>query len=695
MIRLLRRAALLVAVTSLFIAPPSLAQDSDQEITPNFKDVDIRQVIEAVSDVTGKSFLIDARVKGNVTMISETGMSPEDFYQTFLSILQIYGFVAVPTGNVVKVIPDTNARQFPVPTGSNLGLRGDDIVTEVIRVENVGAAQLVPILRPLVPQYGHLAAHPASNMLILADRAANVKRLKRIIQRIDQSSDDDIEVIRMENASATEIVRIIQTLSQSGARNDGAATPLGLVADERTNSVLLSGERSQRLRFRTLIAHLDEPIGDDGDTQVIYLRYANAEDLATKLNEQVRGVAQGGPTGGAGGASSPAGQLGANGVVIWSDADTNALIITAPPKIMRNLRSVINKIDIRRAQVHVEAMLVEVIGDDDANLGITWLLDGRDKGPAIAATDFGQSTPSTVSAAAAALSADTINPATLAGVFSPGITVGVGRFRDEGTNFGAILNALSSNNVTNVLSTPSIVTMDNEEAEVNIGEEVPFLTGSFSNAGGNVGGGVNPFQTIQREDVGIKLKITPQINNGDAVIMNIELEASSVNEVTGNAVDLRTSQRQFTQRVIVDDGGVLILGGLIDDQVVENESRVPLLSSIPILGNAFRTRSTNVDKRNLMVFIRPKIIRDGIQASIETGAKYNYIRDIQLGNDADVQLMPSQPRPVIPTLEDAQQRGFVFDRDIPGAIDLRGMGDELVPEDATDGDTGMTEDEAP
>ncbi|MEO1576130.1 MAG: type II secretion system protein GspD, partial [Pseudomonadota bacterium] len=279
-----------------------------------------------------------------------------------------------------------------------------------------------------------------------------------------------------------------------------------------------------------------------------------------------------------------------------------------------------------------------------------------------------------------------VDASTLAGVFTQGITVGVGRFRDEGTNFGAILNALASNNVTNVLSTPSIVTMDNEEAEVNIGEEVPFLTGSFSNAGGQVGGGVNPFQTIQREDVGIKLKITPQINEGDAVIMNIELEASSVNETAGGAVDLRTSQRQFTQRVIVDDGGVLILGGLIDDQVVENETRVPVLSRIPVLGAAFRTRSSDVTKRNLMVFIRPKIIRDGIQAGIETGAKYNYIRDIQIGrSQGDVQLMPNQPRPVIPTLEDATERGFVFDRErgLPPAIDLRGVGgEEPLVEDA-------------
>jgi general secretion pathway protein D len=653
----LRHAAALALITLLCLRVAAQSPDDigdGDNLTPNFKDVDILQVIETVSDVTGQNFLIDARVKGNVTMISDTPMSREAFYETFLSILQIYGFVAVESGDVVKIIPDTNARQFPVPTGER-GAGGDDIITEVVQVVNVGAAQLVPILRPLVPQYGHLAAHPASNMLILADRAANVARLKKIIRRIDQSSDEDIEVIPMQHATANEVVRILQTLNQTSARGgDASAAPLSLVADERTNSILLSGERTQRLRFRTLIAHLDTPLEQGGNTQVIYLRYANAEELATKLNEQVRGAA--GPGGGQGTAAS---QVGQGNVIIWADADTNALIMTAPPKIMRNLRTVIDKIDIRRAQVHVEAMLVEVLGDNGANLGITWVLDGRDKGPAVAATDF-DGAVSTIGVAGAALTDDITSAA---GLIPSGLTLGIGRFKDEGTNFGAILTALQSNGTTNILSTPSIVTMDNEEAEVNIGEEVPFLTGQFTNTGGNAGA-VNPFNTIQREDVGIKLKITPQINEGNAVIMEIELEASSVNETSGNAVDLRTSQRQFKQRVIVDDGGVIVLGGLIDDQVVENETRVPILSRIPVLGAAFRNRSTTVTKRNLMVFIRPKIIRDGTDAAVETNAKYNYIRDIQLGRDDNVQLLPRLPRPVIPSIEEVRERGFVFDRSL-------------------------------
>lgn len=662
----LRHAAALTIIALLCLrvwgqSPGNL--DDGTNVTPNFKDVDILQIIETVSDVTGQNFLIDARVKGTVTMISDTPMSPQAFYETFLSILQIYGFVAVESGDVVKIIPDTNARQFPVPTGGDRRVGGDDIVTEVVQVVNVGAAQLVPILRPLVPQYGHLAAHPASNMLIIADRAANVVRLKKIIRRIDQSSDEDIEVIPMQHASAIEVVRILQTLNQTSARGgDASSTPLSLVADERTNSVLLSGERPQRLRFRTLIAHLDTPLEDeDGNTQVIYLRYANAEDLATKLNEQVRGRSSPG-----GGASQGAtgGQVGQNNVIIWADADTNALIMTAPPEVMRTLRAVIDKIDIRRAQVHVEAILVEVLGDNGANLGITWVLDGRDKGPALAVTEF-DGAVSTLGVASAALGD---NPLNAAGAIPAGITIGVGRFEDGRTNFGAILNALQSNGTTNILSTPSIVTMDNEEAEVNIGEEVPFLTGQFTNAGGGNVGAVNPFNTIQREDVGIKLKITPQINEGDAVIMDIELEASAVQESSGEAVDLRTTQRQLTQRVIVDDGGVIVLGGLMDDAVVENEARVPYLSRIPVLGAAFRNRSTTVVKRNLMVFIRPKIIRDGTDAAIETNRKYNYIRDLQLGREGDVQLMPRTPRPVLPTMDMARERGFARDNELPSQM---------------------------
>ncbi|NNF66789.1 MAG: type II secretion system protein GspD, partial [Gammaproteobacteria bacterium] len=275
-----------LAIVLLAALWSDLAFAEGERITPNYKDADIRQIIEAVSEVTGKNFIIDARVKAQVTLISSTPMTPDAFYETFLSILQVYGFVAIPSGDVVKILPDTNARQLP---GNDLPSRiedSDEIVTQVVEVKNIGAAQLVPILRPLVPPYGHLAAHPSSNMLIISDRAANVNRMLRIIRRIDQSSDEDIEVMRLEHASASDMVRILTSLSQGAGRNDTGTTPAQLVADDRTNSVLISGDKNERLRLKTLIVHLDTPLEEGGDTQVIYLHYADADELAGKLKEQ-------------------------------------------------------------------------------------------------------------------------------------------------------------------------------------------------------------------------------------------------------------------------------------------------------------------------------------------------------------------------------------------------------------------------
>ena len=651
----MRVVTVLVVCTTVVVIPIASAQNEtvieQQMITPNYKDVDIRQIVETVSELTGRNFLLDARVKGNVTMISETPMSMDAFYETFLSILQVYGFVAITSGNTIKVIPDTNVRNTsgsdPMRTSSRAS--GDEIVTEVIQVHNVGAAQLVPSLRPLVPQYGHLAAHPASNMLIISDRAANVKRLKNIIRRIDQSGDEDIEVIPLEHASAGEMVRILTTMSQASARGgDPTSTPVVLTADERTNSILVSGDKTARIRYRTLIAHLDTPLEQGGNTQVIYLNYANAEELATKLTEQARG--------GSTGAQGTAQAAPQNNVTIWADPGTNALVITAPPKVMRSLRSVIDRIDIRRAQVHVEAILVEVTVDKSAELGVTWALDGTNDVAGAGLTNFPNSTSSVLSIGGALATGG----GQLTGIPSlgNGLTFGIGRISDTGTSIAAIANFFAGDGTTNILSTPSITTMDNEEAEITVGQEVPFLTGSFSNTGGGNTGAVNPFQTIQRRDVGILLKITPQINEGTAIILDLELEASSLSQGAESSVDLVTNQRNIKQKVVVEDGGIIVLGGLIDDTLLENDQRVPILSSIPVIGNLFRSRKTTKVKRNLMVFIRPKILRDGVQAGLQTDAKYNYIRDQQLGQHGDVSLMPSAARPSLPALEDALEHGF-------------------------------------
>jgi general secretion pathway protein D len=638
-------AVLAGTLLALWAGIPALAQTPT--ITPNYKDADIRQIIEAVSEVTGRNFIIDPRVKAQVTMLSSSPMSPDAFYEAFLSILEVHGYVAVPSGDLTKILPDANARQVPamdLPSG-RVGA-GDELVTQVIQVQNVGAAQLVPILRPLIPQYGHLAAHPASNMLIISDRAANVDRMMRIIRRIDQAGDEEIEVLRLEHASASDVVRVVTSLTQAANRADGASTALGLVADERTNSVLISGDRASRLRIRALITHLDTPLEQGGNTQVIYLNYADAEDLATRLSEQatqLTGQAQGGQQA----APSPASRR-SDGVTIWADPSTNALVITAPPEGMRVLKSVISQLDIRRAQVLVEAVVAEVSYNRAAQLGVSWVIDGSQDGNIVGLTKF--SSALNVTDIGGAAFGDDQQIAQALQAIPDGATVGIGDFSGS-TRWAAIIRALLGDASTNVLATPSIITLDNEEAELSVGQEVPFITGQFTNTGA-AQGSVNPFQTVQREDVGLKLKVTPQINEGDALILEIQLENSNLQASSQGAVDLITNERTITQKVLVENGQVLAMGGLVDDQVVEVDEKVPFLGDIPLMGQFFKSQSSTVTKRTLMVFLRPVIIRDAKTGTSLTNSKYKLMRDVQLGEreQGDVLMMKDVRRPVLPEL---------------------------------------------
>jgi len=613
-----------------------LTKAQETTITPNYRDADIRQIIEAVGEVTGRNFILDPRVTARVTMLSSTPMSPDAFYEAFLSILQVNGYVAMTTDNVVKIVPDAMARQYSGMLSTD-GTAADDIVTQVVQVQNVGAAQLVPILRPLIPQYGHLAAHPGSNMLIVSDRSSNVDRMLRIIRRIDQSNDDEIEIVRLEHASAAEIVRVLTALIQT-PRTDGAPVTISLISDARTNSVLVGGDKTERLRMRALIAHLDTPIEDGGDTQVRYLQYADADELSSKLQQHFAQQA--------GAAGTPSSNSTQN-VSVWADIQTNAIIVNAPPKMMRSLMSIVDKLDIKRAQVLVEAIIVEVIADKTSELGVTWgVNDGNSNNP-IALTNFPAGGPGVVQIGGALGTGENgvTNPTSLIG---EGGTVGVGRLSNNGTSFAAILNALQGDADTNIISTPTLVTTDNEEATLNVGQEVPFVTGSFSNTGGTVGA-VNPFQTIQREQVGVKLSITPQINEGgDSLLLKISQEISNIASSAAGAVDLITNERIIETTVIVGDGEILVLGGLLEDTLRESEQRVPILGSIPILGALFRTQKSDIVKTNLMVFIRPKILRTTAQTRFETNTKYNQISEALEGNR--IRLMPDQSRPSLPPL---------------------------------------------
>jgi general secretion pathway protein D len=629
---------MLVATLMLTFASITLAQQAD--VTLNWKDADIRKVVEAVSEVTGKNFIIDPRVTGKVTLLSATPMSPDAFYEAFLSILQVHGYVAIPSGDLIKIIPDATARQFAGPIGMGSSAGPDDLATQVIQVRNVGATQLVPILRPLIPQYGHMVAHAGSNMLIISDRAANVARMVAIIRRIDQASDEDIEVVPLQHASASEIVRIMTALSQT-PRSDGLPATTSLVADARTNSVLIGGDKSDRLRLRTLIAHLDTPLEDGGDTQVRYLRWADAEELATKLQQHFSAQAQGTP-----------GQAQSSGdkVSIWADQQTNAIVIDAPPKMMRSMNQIVDKLDIRRAQVLVEAIIVEVIEDNKAELGTTIGVEGTGSNTPISVTNFPDFLNGVVQLGTTAASGAVTDPS---GLIGEGVTIGVGRIRDNGVSFAAILRAAEGDADTNIISTPSIVTTDNQEATLNVGQEVPFVTGSFTNTGGGTTGSVNPFQTIQRQQIGVKLAITPQINDGNSLQLAISQEISNIAQSAGGAVDLITNQRIVETTVIVEDGEILVLGGLIEDQLRESDQRVPVLGRIPLLGNLFRARQTEKVKTNLMIFIRAKILRDESQTAMETNSKYNMIRDIiESQRGRDVQLMPRAERTTLPSIEE-------------------------------------------
>jgi len=643
---------LVLIVMAWFVHVPPLSAET---VTLNLKDADIGALISTVAEVTDRNFIVDPRVKGKVTVISSRPMDSEEVYQVFLSILKVHGFAAVPSGSVIKIVPDVNAKQEDIPTVTDRETgQGDEMVTRVVEVNNVAAAQLVPILRPLVPQQGHLAAYPTTNVLIISDHAANVERLVSIIRRIDQVSDSEIEIIPLQHASAAEVVRVLTSLEQGAggaAKAQGAGGEVGpvLVADERTNSVLLGGDRANRLRLRAIISHLDTPLDAGGNTDVVYLNYAVAKDLVEVLTGvgKVEGEAQQGKV------SAPKGEFD-----IQADEATNALVITAPPDIMRTIKRVISQLDVRRAQVLVDAIIAEVSMDTARELGVQWVFSGLNSGNGVSPvglinfTNTGNNIADVINSAVDVANGGTVP--TPAG----NVLLGGGKFDpDSNFNYLAVINLLASDSDTNILSTPTLVTLDNEEAEIIIGQNVPFVTGSFTSTGaGN--DATNPFQTIQREDVGLTLKIKPQINEGDALKLNIEQEVSSIAPSVAGASDIITNKRSIKTSVMVGDGNVVVLGGLIQEQTGESVQKVPLLGDLPGVGALFRSKAGKVTKTNLMVFIHPVILRDSAVAESSTSSKYNYFRAIQLKEDEDgVNLMPGKHAPVLPQWGDTKSLG--------------------------------------
>ncbi|NIR58912.1 MAG: type II secretion system secretin GspD [Gammaproteobacteria bacterium] len=629
-----KRPRLWPALVLALALSPALAAE---KVTLNLKDADIRALIDTVAEITGKNFVVDPRVKGQVTVISTEPIDSAAVYEVFRSILQVHGFAAIESGAVIKVVPDTTAKQLDTPVGAGVGREA--VVTHVIPIDHVAAAQLVPILRPLVPQQGHLAAYPPSNVLIVSDRAGNVQRLARIVERIDRETGDELEVVPLNHASASEVVRILGNLVQRQGADAAAGLGPRLAADERTNSVLMRGDRGDRLRLRAIISHLDTPLEKGGNTHVVYLRYAKAEDmvpvlegLSTSITSARQGQAAEGAQGGA-------------AVSIQADESTNALVINAPPGVYRSLRSVIKQLDIRRAQVLVEAIIADMSADRAAQLGLQWASDGTagDNEGALGLQAFGGAGNNIVQLF--------LEPVSV----GEGLTVGVGEFADGEFRLGALVRALASDASTNILSTPSLVTLDNTEAEIVVAQNVPFITGQFTTQASATteAGTVNPFQTIERQDVGLTLRVTPQINEGDAVKLDIVQEVSSLAPAaTAGAADLITNKRSIKTSVLVEDGRFVVLGGLIDDSLQERVQKVPFLGDVPVLRHLFRFSDTTKVKRNLMVFLHPVILRDPLLATRVSSEKYNYMRAQQLAQRRKgVNLMPDEQAPLMPERE--------------------------------------------
>jgi general secretion pathway protein D len=634
--------------------------------TLNLKEADIQVLIATVSEITGKNFIVGPNVQGKVTVVSAKPMKPDEIYDVFLAVLRVHGYAAISAGSMIKIEPEAMAQ---AEGGNSVATAesGDAIVTQIVPLQHVAANELVPILRPLLPQGAQLIAHQTSNSLVISDRASNVTRVAGIIARIDTVSDNSVEVIPLQHANAAEIAR---TLTQLAGDNKGAEASgdAKVFADERTNSILLSGGKSGRLRLRALVTHLDTPINGGGDTQVVYLNYTNAKDLVPILQgvaATLTGEAQPGKA--AAGANAPAGgaNAGSSTATIQAHEGDNALVISAPPAVFRSLASVIRQLDIRRAQVLIEAVIAEVSDETANELGIQWQLpfnknkNGTIDHSVIGGTNFTGNSPGNNILAAAA------NPLGVGNGFNLGYINGT--VSVAGTKIfelGALVTALRSNGKNNILSTPSVMTLDNQEAMIKVAQEVPFLTGSYTtNTGGsstttangttNTSGIGNPFQTIQRKDVGLTLTVTPHINSGDSVRLDLHQEVSNLLPPVQGAVDLVTNKREIKTAVLIKNDSLLVLGGLISDNVKDSVQKVPGLGEIPLIGNLFRYRSNDHSKQDLMVFLHPRILKDAATEAAVSEEKYNFLRTEQLQmRENGETITPRREQPMLPDVHD-------------------------------------------
>ena len=627
-----------------------------QEYTVNLKDTDINELIKFVSDVTGTTIVVDPNVKGKVRVVSSKPVTKSELYDLFLSILDVHGFTAVRSGGVVRIIANKDARSNPVPLqAEGDSLVNDEYVTQVVRLENVSAAKLIPVLRPLVPQQAHMAAYAPSNAIIISDLRSNIQRILEIIDRMDRSAQRMTEVIKLRYGVSEDIVDMLEKLEKSEGGNSAETgdKEVTLVADKRTNSIVVTADELSIARIRELVSYLDTPLEQRGNVKVIYLEYADASEVAEVLTRVMQNISRLDEDG-------KKSRQTTSSATIEADAGTNSLIITADADEMASLEAVIARLDIRRAQVLVEAIIVEMEIVEGQELGLQWLFanDSGMYGSNISTSTAQQQRNAALAGALLPTDSgsETIGVREVAGTLSqiPGTTLGWGVV-DQNLTMTVILNALETQGNANILSTPSLLTLDNEEAYITVGQQVPFVTGSYTNTGA-ASTATNPFQTIERENVGVTLKVTPQVNEGDSVVLDIIQEVSSISQQVLAASDVITNERKIETKVLAKDGDIVVLGGLVKDDVQDSTQSVPLLGDIPILGRLFRNDVVSVTKSNLLVFIKPRIIRDDTQLAGATAEKYRFIRDQQIERRRrGLMFLDDGKLPVVPSWEEQIQ----------------------------------------
>ena len=603
---------LLVVLSSLLVSL-SAAEDTWKI---NLKNADVREFISQVSTITGRSFIIDPRVKGDVTVVSSTAMDRDGIYELFLSVLQVHGFAAVPSGDVVRIVQTVLAKQSGNPNDFEEGLESQELVTRVIPVLNAPSDEMVKVLRPLIPQYGQIAALSQPNVLIISDHASNINRLVEIVNRVDVADSLEVSIIDLKEAWVEDIVALLEQLApeQIGKSAKGP-NRVSIVASERTNSLVIKGDRYTVARVKQLVSQLDVPANRSGTIKVVRLAHSDATKMAEILNSLVKEQ----KSGESGGMVE---------VSVQADEAINALVIRADPANMIDIMDIIDSLDVRRMQVLIEAAIVEVTADFSRQLGSELALGSASS----STTPLGLTAPSGTLAQILQGLAITGQPSAPTSLGDAPLIAG-GRLDATGTSFAFIIKALAANGDVNLLSTPSITTMDNEEAKIVVGQNVPFRTGSTVTGSQ---GTTNPFTTIQREDVGLTLEVTPHINSDNLVRLLIhqevsEVDASSLSGIGSQAAaDLITNKRTIDTTILVEDSEVIILGGLIRDKETQGESRVPVLGSIPGLGMLFRNRTTSTEKQNLMVFLRPTVLKNQADIAEATERKFSRVFELEI-----------------------------------------------------------------